>query len=371
MPDFHFHHLNQYTHEPEEEGKSWAGSKWWRESTGGDASSGLFTVTSDLECDFMSADPGGCGIDFYYSALPEGYAYFVLPEHQTTEGLITSFIQDLRPVNSPPVLWNVEIAAFRVDPGKRRAAYQILFGQDSVETYSRFKTQKLPAGRASLNWFQTSWPSDGKVLFDKVHTHSYAAEMWLVSGSLEDCGLSSGKKENISKASRTYAVDASPLPMLGQGGENIASLEDARSYILKNMARTGKGFVCKHTFTNITDEDGRKEMVLNVRDKMRCNSLHYVFKKGEPLTTIAFSFAPPADEYPQGFQSHSIWAPFLYLAEYDDFVASELQKHYEDAASKTAEEAGPSLPPPELHAHSGPSSAALHSMRRNGHLALA
>lgn len=32
MPDFHIHHLNQYTHAPHEGEKASAGKKWWHEA---------------------------------------------------------------------------------------------------------------------------------------------------------------------------------------------------------------------------------------------------------------------------------------------------------------------------------------------------
>jgi hypothetical protein len=352
MPDFHLHHLNQFTKPPREGGKLWAGNKWWREAGCGDASSGLFTVANDLECDFKTSTEGsGCGTDFYYNALPEGYAYFVLPEHQTTEGRLTSFVQDLRPIGSPPLQWNIEIAALRVDTAHRRAAYKVFFGQDRAETYSRFQTQKLPAGFESLNWFQTHWPSDGKVLFGKVHTHGFAAEMWIIAGKLEDCGLSEiYVKANPLSSSQTYAVDARPLPMQVKNGKNISTLEDARSYIHHNIARTGKQIVCKYKFKNVTDAGGNTIMVLNVKDTMLCNSMNFTFEKGEPVTCIAFSYAPPADLYPKGFQAHFIWTPFIYLSEYDEFAREELQWYGEEAADRHFGEWKPHLRLPKPQA---------------------
>lgn len=363
MPDFHVHHLSQYTHPPKDGGKIWEGNQWWREAGAGDASSGLYINAADLECNFMSSSKaGGCGQDFFYNALPEGYAYFVLPEHQTSEGVLTAFIQDQRPVGSPPRQWHIEIAALRVDPGHRRAAYKMTFGQDRSETYSQFQTQKIPTGRESLNWFQAVWPSDGEILFEKVHTHIFAADMWVVAGRLEDCGLGNATETVNSPASHMYAPDAIPLPMRVPSGEVLSTLEDARSYISQNIARSGKQVVCKYTFKNVTDAVGRTAMVINVADKMRCDSLRYPFKKGEPLTFVASSYAPPVDLYPEGIQAHFIWSSFVHLTEFDDFAKKELQRHRKESAEGNESNHGPGLQPPQLQAHVGASSSAPRSL---------
>jgi len=205
-----------------------------------------------------------CGQDFFYNVLPEGYAYFVLPEDQTTEGLLTAFIQDQRPVGSLPRQWSIELAVLRVDPAHRRAASKMIFGQDRSKTYTQYQTQKIQAGRESLDWFQAMWPSDGEILFTNVHTHIFAADMWVIAGRLEDCGLNS-------VASHMYASDAIALPMKDKSGKTISTLEDARTHISQNLARTGTRIICNYNLKNVTDAVGRTAMVLNVKDRVLCD----------------------------------------------------------------------------------------------------
>ena len=335
MPDFHLHHLNQMVNNP-----SLAEDKqWWAPTTGGDASTGIFGITSDFECDYSETNPRiQCTSDMFYQAMPPGYAWHVMPDDLVNLGLLTLLTQDMRSVGSEPLSWNFEFSVLRVndDPSsiettkpRRKTAHKLTFGQDIHKTNSPFNTQLLEEGHAGMNWWESSWPYDGQLLTHRVHTHPYADELWVIAGNLSSCGLDVDRLglNGGNTGEPTYSPQALSLPATTTGGEVLGTLDEAKAYVLRhlNSATSASGeesaprIICRHKLTN-TSLQG---MVMNLKDLHACNSIDWSFKKGEQFTNVAFNYAPP-----DAFNEHYIWSIFVHYDEYDDYATRKIDEYY-------------------------------------------